>query len=278
VTSGIVSALGRTGLNIENYEDFIQTDAAINPGNSGGALVNLKGELVGINTAIIGPSGGNVGIGFAVPINLARTVLDQLLRFGEVRRGFAGIRSQDLTPALARTLKARVTEGALIADVTPKSPADRAGLRAGDIVTAVNGRAVRTSAELRNRVGLTPIGEEVRLAVTREGTPREVRVSIEDVQRFRMSISEALPELPGARLAPAPQEAGGSAIYVVSVERGSKAHELGLREGDLVLGVNGRRTQTIAELGQTIRSTNGALTLHLVRGESRVDLRLRRRA
>ncbi len=278
VTSGIVSALGRTGLNIENYEDFIQTDAAINPGNSGGALVNLRGELVGINTAILGPSGGNVGIGFAVPVAIARAVMEQIIRYGEVRRGFVGILSQDLTPALAASLKTTTTEGALIADVVPKSPAQRAGLRKGDVVVAADGRPIRTSSALRNRMGLTPIGQEVRLGVLRDGARRDFLVVIEDVRKFRLANSEPIPELPGARFAPLPSDAGVKGVYVVDVEPKSQAHQAGLREGDAVIGVNGRRIESVRELGERVRAVNGSLTLHLIRGESRVDLRMRRRA
>jgi serine protease Do/serine protease DegQ len=156
VTSGIVSALGRTGLTPEGYEDFIQTDASINPGNSGGALVNLRGELIGINSAIIGPSGGNVGIGFAVPSSMARAVMSQITRFGEVRRGRLGITMTDLTPALAAKLGVSARAGAAITGVQPGSPADKAGLRERDIILALNGRPVRSSGALRARLGLTP--------------------------------------------------------------------------------------------------------------------------
>jgi serine protease Do len=146
VTSGIVSALGRSGLGIEGYEDFIQTDASINPGNSGGALVNLRGELIGINTAILAPGGGNIGIGFAVPISMARRVMEQIVQYGKVRRGRVGISTQDLTPDLAAAIHTKSTEGALISDVVPKSPAEQGGIRKGDLVTAVNGVPIRHRA------------------------------------------------------------------------------------------------------------------------------------
>jgi Do/DeqQ family serine protease len=178
VTSGIVSALGRTGLGIEGYEDFIQTDASINPGNSGGALVDLRGRLIGINTAILAPEGGNVGIGFAVPINMARDVMDQLIRYGHVRRGQIGVAIQDLTPDLARALGTARTEGALVARVEPDSPAERAGLRSSDLIVAVNGTPIHDAADLRNRIGLTPVGDEVTLSVDRGGVERQVPVRI----------------------------------------------------------------------------------------------------
>ena len=179
VTSGIVSALGRSGLGIEGYEDFIQTDASINPGNSGGPLVNLRGECVGINTAILTPGGGNVGIGFAVPINMARKVMEQILRFGEVKRGRIGVAIQDLTPDLAQAMNTTHTTGAVIARVDPGSPAERAGLHSGDLVVAVNGAAVRGGTQLRNMIGLAHIGDDVELTVDRRGAERKVAVHVD---------------------------------------------------------------------------------------------------
>jgi len=179
VTSGIISALGRSGLGIEGYEDFIQTDASINPGNSGGPLVDLQGRVVGINTAILAPGGGNIGIGFAVPINMARQVMDQLVNYGEIKRGRIGVAIQDLTPDLAQALGTRHTQGAVIARVEPGSPAERAGLRTNDLVVAINGAPMHNGIELRNRVGLSRIGDEVELTVERGGAERNVTVRIE---------------------------------------------------------------------------------------------------
>jgi Do/DeqQ family serine protease len=181
VTSGIVSALDRSGLNIEGYEDFIQTDASINPGNSGGALISLKGELIGINTAIISPAGGNVGIGFAVPINMARSVMDQLIRYGEVRRGRLGVSIQDVTPDLAEAMGIERAAGAVITNVEQGSPADRAGLKAKDVIVAVNGRPIEGASDLRNQVGLIPVGERVEVGVMRNG--RRLNVSAQVVGR-----------------------------------------------------------------------------------------------
>ena len=184
VTSGIVSALGRSNLGIEGpegYEDFIQTDASINPGNSGGPLVDLQGRVVGINTAILAPGGGNVGIGFAVPINMGRQVMDQLVQYGQIKRGRIGVAIQDLTPDLAQALGTRHTEGAVIARVEPGSAAERAGLRPNDLIVAINGTLMRTGSELRNRVGLSRIGDEVELTVERGGSERNVTVRIEQV-------------------------------------------------------------------------------------------------
>jgi Do/DeqQ family serine protease len=183
VTSGIVSALGRSGLGIEGYEDFIQTDASINPGNSGGALVDLRGNLVGINTAILAPGGGNIGIGFAVPINMARRVMDQLVHYGEVKRGRIGVAIQDLTPDLAQAMNTTQTNGAVIAKVEPGSAADRAGLRTGDLVVAANGVPVHSGTQLRNAIGLTRIGDEVNLTLVRGSSERSVRVKVELAQQ-----------------------------------------------------------------------------------------------
>src|SRR5271170_1593976 len=179
VTSGIVSALGRSGLGIEGYEDFIQTDASINPGNSGGPLVNLQGQCVGINTAILAPGGGNIGIGFAVPINMARKVMEQLVRYGEVKRGRIGVAIQDLTPDLAQAMNTAHTAGAVIARVDPASPAERAGLKSGDLVVAVDGVAVHSGTQLRNMIGLTRIGSEVELTVDRRGAEWKVAVQVD---------------------------------------------------------------------------------------------------
>ena len=183
VTSGIVSALGRSGLGIEGYEDFIQTDASINPGNSGGALVDLHGDLVGINTAILAPGGGNIGIGFAVPINMARRVMDQLVRYGEVKRGRIGVTIQDLTPDLAQAMNTTRTNGAVIARVEPGSSADLAGLKSGDLVVAVNGVPVKSGTQLRNTIGLTRIGEDVKLTVDRGGSEKSLGVKVQLAQR-----------------------------------------------------------------------------------------------
>jgi Do/DeqQ family serine protease len=183
VTSGIVSALGRGGLRVEGYEDFIQTDASINPGNSGGALVDLRGRLVGINTAILAPSGGNIGIGFAVPINMARAVMDQIIEYGEVRRGRIGIAVQDLTPEIAAAIRVGANGGAVIAQVEPGSPAERAGLKRGDVVVAIDGNQVHSATQVRNHVGLKRIGQPVALTVERDGAKRVLTATIEEGQK-----------------------------------------------------------------------------------------------
>ena len=262
VTSGIVSALGRTGLNIEGYEDFIQTDAAINPGNSGGALVNLRGELIGINSAIIGPSGGNVGIGFAVPSNMARAVMAQLIRHGEMRRGRFGATSQDLTPDLARALGLSIREGVVIVEVAAGGPAEQAGLRREDVVTHVNGHKLRSSADLRNQIGLLAPGEPVELRVTRDGQTRTISARIESVPSGRASGREAVPELAGAAVGD--NEDGA---VVVTVERGSPAWNHGLRPGDIIAGVNRRPVRTARELLAALSQASRPIVMNVVRGD-----------
>ncbi|MFM9886276.1 MAG: Do family serine endopeptidase [Burkholderiales bacterium] len=281
VTSGIVSALGRTGLGIEGYEDFIQTDASINPGNSGGALVNLRGELIGINTAIIGPSGGNVGIGFAVPMNMVRAVVDQLIRFGEVRRGRLGVSTTDVTPQNARDLKSNTTEGAVIMRIEANSAAERAGLRQRDVVTTFNGRPVRSSGDLRNRIGLTPTGDEIELRVLRDGAPMTIRARIAETQARAASAitAEGVPQLAGASVANVepgmPFHGQIEGAVITGVERGTSAHRNGLRIGDVVFGVNRARVRSAEELLSALRTVERPWRLSLLRGEQRVGLVIR---
>ncbi len=279
VTSGIVSALGRSGLNIEGYEDFIQTDASINPGNSGGALVNLRGELIGINTAIIGPSGGNVGIGFAVPANMARAVMNQIVRYGEVRRGRLGIEMADLTQELAKKLGVSSLEGAVIAVVQAASPAEKSGIREGDVVTALNGRVIRNAAELRARLGLTAIGEEVDMRINRSGSLRNVRTRIAPPD---VSTGEglAIPQLPGMRVieiqrgSPLFQRLQGGGLVVSAVEQNSAAWVAGFRPGDIIYAVNRRRMNTATELQAALRGAQ-SYAVGLLRGDFNLTIMLR---
>ncbi len=178
VTSGIVSALGRSSLGIEGYEDFIQTDASINPGNSGGALVNINGQLIGINTAIVGPTGGNVGIGFAIPVNMVKTVIDQIVQYGDIQRGQLGIQIQDLTPELARAFDITYRQGAVVAGVMKNSAAERAGIKRGDVIIAVDHRKVTSASKLRNMVAMLRVGDKINLEIIREGRQKTINARI----------------------------------------------------------------------------------------------------
>ncbi|NRP74243.1 Periplasmic serine endoprotease DegP [Ensifer psoraleae] len=266
VTSGIVSALGRGGINVEGYEDFIQTDASINPGNSGGALVTAAGLLVGINTAIIAPTGGNVGIGFAVPIAMASAVMEQLIEHGEVRRGRIGISVQDLTPDLAEALHIEESSGAVVGSVEQNSPAAQAGLQAGDVILAVNNRKITGSADLRNRVGLAPVGSEVEIEYMRDRVPKTVTMRVEPAEAN--AEAEAIPaSLQGAQF----QDAAGN-VVVSNIEDGSAAERSGLRAGDVIVAVNRQPIATVAELAAALKDAGGTIALDLFRGGSKLFL------
>ena len=271
VTSGIVSALGRTGLNIQGYEDFIQTDASINPGNSGGALINLKGELIGINSAIIGPSGGNVGIGFAVPSNMARSVIEQLAEYGEVRRGRLGVLIQDLTPELSDALNLDISDGAVVTRVEAGSPAEEAGIAPGDVVVAVNNIQVTSAADLRNLVGLVRVGGEVALSVVRDGTRREIRVRVGAVKRVTYAGSESSPQLSGAVFqvmgSDHPLRGQIDGVIVADVERDSRAWHNNIRPGDVIIAINRERVRNIEELNRAMRRTGRTIAVDVIRGK-----------
>lgn len=271
VTSGIISALGRGGITNDKYEDFIQTDAPINPGNSGGALINSKGELIGINTAILAPGGGNVGIGFAVPSNMARAVMDQLLRFGHVRRGRIGVVIQDVTPPLAEAMGLDAQQGALIAQVERGSPADRAGLRPGDVVLSVDGVPVKSSADLRNRIGLAEVGQTVALEVLRDGRRSRLDVKITAARDRRADAGQPPSQLAGVELSdipaghPAFNRIGG--VLVTGIARGCPAARAGLRRGDIILGIDRQPIRSLSELrGVELHGEGEQITLSVLRG------------
>lgn len=277
VTSGIVSALGRSGLGIEGYEDFIQTDASINPGNSGGALVNLRGELVGVNTAILAPGGGNVGIGFAIPMNMVRDLMRQIVEHGGVQRGRLGVYIQDLTSELAQALDIDITQGAVIAQVIPGSPAEQAGLEEGDVVTAVNGKPTEGAADLRNAVGLLRVGEEVKLNVIRGGEERVVGVQIQLPVVSTEQGGRISPRLEGSVLqdANSAADSGGDGVLVVEVEEGSPAWEAGLRNDDVILSVNRQPVRNLRRMREAIKLNDKALLLNIQRGEGALFLVIR---
>jgi len=275
VTSGIISALGRSGLGIEGYEDFIQTDASINPGNSGGALVSLRGELVGINTAILSQSGGNIGIGFAIPIRMAHGIMEQLIAHGEVRRGKLGAQAQDVTPPLAQAFGIEQQGGAVVTKVLAGSPADEAGLQVGDIITAINDKQVRDAGTLRNTVGLLRIGEEVRLSILRSGKPLTLRARVAEPETAQHEGQAIHPRLAGATLAEIDE---GSPLYgqvegivVISLEPGSAALAAGLRQGDVIVSANRIPTPDLQALDKALRGSK-SLLLNIQRGSAALFL------
>jgi Do/DeqQ family serine protease len=266
VTTGIVSALGRTGLGIEGYENFIQTDASINPGNSGGALVNLRGELIGVNTAILAPAGGNVGIGFAIPINMAKVSIDQILEHGEVRRGQLGVVIQDLTPELADAFKVgKHQRGAVIAEVQSGSAAEQAGLQAGDVVVEVDGKDILSSAQLRNAVGLKRVGDRIIVTALREGKRKEFRAELAEMVTLPVAtVGEATSELlKGVTLRDAEN---GQGVLVTEVANTAEAAGK-LAQGDLIVSVNQRRVADVKEFSEVLSASKGRLLLRVVRGQ-----------
>lgn len=274
VTSGIISALARSGLGIIGYEDYIQTDASINPGNSGGALVNLRGELVGINTAIFSRSGGNIGIGFAIPVNMAMQITEQLLEYGEVKRGILGAQLQDLDADLAEAFDLDERNGAVLVNILPDSPAEKAGLKAGDVVVALNGGQVSSAADLRNKIGLMRIGESVRLDVLRDGRRRTFVAEVASREEF---ISETAGEPRNERLAgvtfgeipeDAPAYGRVSGVMVYAVDPSSPAGRAGLQQGDVITSVNRVPVRGLEMFLEVVNRARGQLLCRVVRGNS----------
>lgn len=277
VTSGIVSALGRSGLGIENYEDFIQTDASINPGNSGGALVNLRGELVGINTAIVAPSGGNVGIGFSIPINMALQIKDQLVQHGEVQRGRLGVRVQDLTPDLAEAFDIKQTRGAIITKVEAESMADKAGVIPGDVIVKANNRVINKGADLRNTIGVLRVGDRLTLEVMRGDEKSMITTTIGDIE-VDSSVGENLnARLQGATFSELSDDQLSSGleggVLVSDVQQDTVAWYHGLRPGDVIVSANRKAVRNLDSFRMAI-SRQDVLLLNIVRANGALFLLL----
>lgn len=271
VTSGIVSAKGRSGLGIEGYEDFIQTDASINPGNSGGALVDLRGDLVGINTAILAPKGTSVGIGFAIPSNMVRAIMDELIENGEVRRGLIGVIVQNLNPELARAFDVDQRDGVVVVEVEPESAAARAGLEPGDVITKVGERSIRKISDFHSQAAVMFIGDEVDVELIRGGKSRSVELEIEENTQERAAGRRVDPRLTGVDLENFwnPDEPGmSSGVLITTVDPQSKARAYGLRAGDVIVGTNRRTIRDIAELRDAILLNPRQIVLRIYRNGS----------
>lgn len=289
VTTGIVSGLGRSGLSRGGYENFIQTDASINPGNSGGALINTRGELVGINTAIISKSGSSAGIGFAIPSNITANVIDQLERYGETRRGRIGVVIQDLNADLAAGLGLDVTKGALVSQVAEDSAAERAGLKAGDVIVAFNDEAIESSRDIRNAVGFVERGTRNDLTYIRDGRRKTVKINVEEAPDDEgdsgLSANDngdenvSMEQFEGASFSDIPEgvdlPGGNTGAYVASVDRGSKAARLGLRKGDNVKAVNGEKVTGLAAFEQEVKESGDVAVLTVQRGRTQIFLAFR---
>ncbi|WP_210080840.1 MULTISPECIES: serine endoprotease DegP [Pantoea] len=271
VTSGIVSALGRSGLNVENYENFIQTDAAINRGNSGGALVNLNGELIGINTAILAPDGGNIGIGFAIPSSMVKNLTAQMVEYGQVKRGELGIMGTELNSELAKAMKVDAQRGAFVSQVLPNSAAAKAGVKAGDVVVSMNGKALTSFAALRAEVGSLPVGTKLQLGLLREGKPVNVTVELQQSSQDKVQSATIYTGIEGADLSNI-ETNGQKGVRVDSVKPGSAAARIGLKKGDVILGVNQQAVANLGELRKVLDTKPSVLALNVQRGDSSLYL------
>ncbi|MBC8952651.1 serine endoprotease DegQ [Xenorhabdus sp. PB62.4] len=274
VTSGIISALGRSGLNLEGLENFIQTDASINRGNSGGALINLKGELIGINTAIIAPGGGNVGIGFAIPSNMARSLSAQLIANGEVKRGILGIKGTEMSADIAKALNIDAQQGAFVSEVIPKSAAAKAGIKPGDVLVSFDGKKINSFAELRAKIGTTVPGKAVKIGLLRKGKPLEVTVTLDNSDGQSTKAEKLSIALQGATLSNATVKST-QGVKVDSIVQNSPAALSGLQKDDLIVGANNVRVRNIGELRKVIEDKASVVALSVLRGDDNIYLLLR---
>lgn len=274
-TSGIISALGRSGLNLEGLENFIQTDASINRGNSGGALLNLNGELIGINTAILAPGGGSVGIGFAIPSNMARTLAQQLIEFGEVKRGLLGIKGTEMSADIAKAFNLNVQRGAFVSEVIPNSGSAKAGVKSGDVIVSLNDKPLSSFAELRSRIATTEPGATVKLGILRDGKPMDLQVTLDKSTSSSASAEMIAPALQGATLSDGQLKDGTKGITLDSVEKSSPAAQAGLHENDVIIGVNRVRVQSIAEMRKVLEGKPTVIALQIVRGNDTLYILLR---
>lgn len=274
-TSGIISALGRSGLNLEGLENFIQTDASINRGNSGGALLNLNGELIGINTAILAPGGGSIGIGFAIPSNMAKTLADQLIQFGEIKRGLLGIKGMEMSADIAKAMNLNVQRGAFVSEVLPNSGSAKAGIKSGDVIVSLNGKPLNSFAELRSRIATTEPGTKVKLGLLRDGKPVDVEVTLDKSTSSTASAELIIPALQGASFSDGQMKDGTKGVVIDNVDKGSAAAQVGLHKDDIIIGLNRQRIHSIAELRKVLEGKPPVIALNVIRGNESIYLLLR---
>ncbi|WP_428944362.1 serine endoprotease DegQ [Pantoea sp. FN060301] len=274
-TSGIISALGRSGLNLEGLENFIQTDAAINRGNSGGALVNLNGELVGLNTAILSSAGGNIGIGFAIPSNMAMNLAHQLIEFGEVKRGQLGIKGTEMTADMAKAFSVDIQRGAFVNEVLPGSAAAKAGIKPGDIITRLDDKTVESFAALRVKIGTTPPGTQVKVELVRDGKPVNLTVVLDASSQTTLKAEQLTPALQGATLSDGTAKDGTKGVKVEAVTKSTPAELSGLQKDDVIVGVNRTKVENLAGLRTLLDSKPPLLALNIIRDNQNLYLLLR---
>lgn len=280
VTFGIVSALKRSEFHLGSLESYIQTDAAINPGNSGGALVNMKGQLIGINSAIISPLPGNVGVGLAIPVNMARSISNQLIKYGSVHRGLMGIFMQPLTPELAEAFNLKNSHGAIVAQVNPGSPADRAGLKAGDIITRLNGKYIVDATQVRNLVTMVRVGDSVNIHVLRNGKVVKLNARVEDIKSHQDRLASRHPYLYGLALRAIDEESPIHGhirgVLISGVVENSAGYHAGLRPGDIIIDVERKPVVSVTQLQQRVRQVRRhPLLVHVLRGPGSMYLLVR---
>lgn len=269
VTSGIISALGRsTGSDSGTYENYIQTDAAVNRGNSGGPLINVQGELIGINTAIISPSGANAGIAFAIPSNMANNLVQQIIEHGEVRRGMLGIKGGELNADLAKAFNIDAQKGAFVSEVIPNSAADKAGLKAGDVIVAMNGQKVASFAEMRAKIATSGVGKQIDLTYLRDGKTETVKITLQaDDKSAATNADNIIPALEGAELTDS-EVKGRKGIAITKIVPNSPAAQYGLKSGDMIVGINRQPIETLSELRKALDENPSAVALNILRGNS----------
>lgn len=272
VTFGIISALGRSGLNMENYENFIQTDAAINRGNSGGALVNLKGELIGINTAILAPDGGNIGIGFAIPSNMVKNLAEQIIKYGQVKRGVLGIVGQELNSELAKAMKVDAQRGAFVGQVLPNTSAAKAGIKAGDIIVSLNKKPVTSFAALRAQIGTLPIGSKLELGLLRDGKPITLIVELQQGNQNKVDSGTIDTGIEGVDLSNYEAKDGHKGVKIDNVKQNSAAARIGLKKDDIILGVNQQPVANLGALRKILDTKPQVMVLNIRRGDTTVYL------